>query len=383
MKGAKRARYPIAAIRERVRDFDGPLLDFAVGHQSDPSPPELRELLTNEASRLLVSGNAAGEHAPFCAAAAAMLKRTYGIEVDPASILPVPGGRTAMTFLVTAATRPDDVLIVTEPGYPAMGRIASQLRTRTLMVSLDPGRGFAPDLSGVSPETLSQVGFVALNYPNNPTGAAVSGDVIDELAGRLQPGTLLFNDATYGPLTFAGTPWSLIERAGDRHPHLRLLELHSLSKLYAVGPLPISFLLGDPELVAELRELSEFAWSDQSSLSLRVAIWCLSDGSRLDSARSLYRKRLQDLREAVEALGFEAFEPAGGMYLLCRAPRSVGGIAVSTATEAAERLLTDHAIAVVPWDVSPHSYLRFSGRYRAEDLERLLALSHDGPIVRA
>ncbi len=381
MKSSKGTRYPIAAIRERVHDFDGPLLDFAVGHQGDPTPPELRDMLTREASRLLVSGTASGEYGAFREAAAAMMGRVYEVDLDPAAILPVPGGRTAMSFLVTAATQPDDVVIVTEPGYPAMGRVASQVRPRTISVVLDPDRGFAPDLSGIDPETLEDTRLVALNYPNNPTGAILSRDVLDELSVRLAPRTILFNDATYGPLTFEGGPWSLLAMAGDRYPKLRLLELHSLSKLYGVGPVPVSFLVGDLQTMSELRELSEFAWSDQNSLSIRLATWCLSDGTHLARTREIYRKRLTDLRVAVEALGFEAVPPAGGMYLLCRAPSAVDGFAVQSAAEAADRLLEDHAIAVVPWDASSHSYLRFSGRYRVEDLEGLVALAREGRIV--
>jgi aspartate/methionine/tyrosine aminotransferase len=381
VSGPSPSRYPIAAIRERVRDFAGPLLDFAVGRHTDPTPPELHALLEREASSLLISGTACGEHDTFHEAAAAMLRRVYGIEVGPEAVLLVPGGRTAMSFLVTAATQPDDVLLVTEPAYPAMGRIASQLRPRTAAVALDPDRGFAPALDEVPAATFERLRFVALNYPNNPTGATVPAAVIDDLAHRLAAGTLLFNDATYGPLTFDGPPWSLLAIAGDRHPGLRLLELHSLAKLYGVGPVPISFLAGDPGTVAGLRELSEFAWSDQSSLAIRIATRCLADGDQLAAMRDLYRRRLAALRAAVEALGFAAFPPAGGMYLLCRAPRAVAGVAVATAGEAADRLLADYAIAVVPWEAQPRGYLRFSGRYRPQDLEALIAIGNDGPIV--
>ena len=381
MAVARTTRYAIAAIRERVRDFDGPVLDFAVGQQPDPAPADLRGLLTEEAFKLLISGTAAGEHDAFCRSAVDMLHRTYGVDVDATAILPTPGGRTAMSFLVAAATRPDDLLVVTEPGYPAMGRIASQLRPRTLAIPLDPACGFCPELTAVPDDAFPRLRFVALNYPNNPTGAVLHGAGLDALADRLEPGTILFNDATYGPLTFDGSPWSLLASAADHRHRLRLLELHSLSKLYGLGPQPVAFLAGHPETIAELRELSEFAWSDQSSLAIRIATWCMADGDHLETVREIYRQRLERLFGAVTTLGFEPYRPAGGMYLICKAPRTVGGRLVGSAAEAADRLLEAFSLAVVPWDVAPDGYLRFSGRYRPEDLEDLLGLGHDGPIV--
>jgi hypothetical protein len=54
---------------------------------------------------------------------------------------------------------------------------------------------------------------------------------------------------------------------------------------------------------------------------------------------------------------------------------------VSSAGEAAELLLADHGIAVVPWEIQPTGYLRFSAQYRTEDLEALAELGRRGPLA--
>jgi aspartate/methionine/tyrosine aminotransferase len=222
---------------------------------------------------------------------------------------------------------------------------------------------------------------MAVNYPNNPTGAVIAHADIDRLADRLDRTTILFNDATYGPLTFGQPPWSVLASDAARARRLRVIELHSLSKLYGLGPQPIAFLVGDPDLIAGLRELSEFAWSDQSSLAIRIATVCMSDGDHLDVVRAAYRERLDLLVDATRALGFRPYPPAGGMYLVCSSPKKVGRHTVANASDAADRLLRDYSLAVIPWDVPPHGYLRFSGCYRPEDLDELIRLGHGGPIV--
>jgi hypothetical protein len=44
-------------------------------------------------------------------------------------------------------------------------------------------------------------------------------------------------------------------------------------------------------------------------------------------------------------------------------------------------LLDDHGIAVAPWDVPPHRYLRFSAAYLPEDLEALAASGNGRPLA--
>jgi aspartate/methionine/tyrosine aminotransferase len=310
-----------------------------------------------------------------------MLAEIYGLRVESPAILPVAGGRTALSLLGWGLIRPSDEVAVAEPAYPAFLRIVSQIGARVRSVPLDPDRGFVPDDGSLDGEAARAVKLVALNFPNNPTGAAPSAEVLEGFLGRLAPETIVFNDATYGPLTYDRSPWSLLVEAAPMAGGRRLVELHSVAKLFATGALPVSFLVGDETLVAALRELSEFAWSPQSALQIRVARACLEDLDRLAAARELYRGRMARLREALLALGFEPYPAPAGMYILCRVPSSVGGRAVADAGAAAEVLLSEHGVAVVPWEVAPHSYLRFSARYLDEELEAFRALGDGGPLA--
>ena len=80
------------------------------------------------------------------------------------------------------------------------------------------------------------------------------------------------------------------------------------------------------------------------------------------------------LRETLLNIGFEPYPTPGGMYLICRSPAVVGGVATPTAQAAADVLLDDFDLAVVAWDKPPHGYLRFSSLYSEEDLQALAAM---------
>ncbi len=374
-------RYPIAAVRERLRRHDGPVLDFAVGPHRELPPAGLSELLRNDNDRLLRTPCSRDELDEFAEAAAAMLQKVYGVEAPPSAILPVPGGRTAMSFLASTLIRPGDDVAIAEPAYPAFARVAHQIHARVHNVPLDPAREFEPAAHSLTADEAAEISFVALNYPNNPTGAVISDHALGEFLGRFDPGTMVFNDATYGPLVFDRPPWSVL--AGGRFPSdsFRFVELHSLAKLFALGPLSVAFLVGEQAIMAELGEYAEYAWSDQSSLQMQVALKCLEDGDRFDEMRAIYADRLERLLAVLSDLGFEPFPAASGMYIVCRTPSAIGGLPVADADEAAHVLLKNHGVAVVPWEVHPTSYLRFSSQFAEDDLRAFAALGVDGPLA--
>ena len=110
-------RYPIAAVRERVRRHGRPVLDFAVGPHRELPPTALLDMLRNVDDWWLRTPCSRDELDAFSDAAAVMLRRIYGVDAPPSAIMPVPGGRTAMSFLASTVIRPGDDVAVAEPAY--------------------------------------------------------------------------------------------------------------------------------------------------------------------------------------------------------------------------------------------------------------------------
>jgi len=373
--------YPLALIRERMRRHPRPFLDFALGRFVEPAPEWLPGFV-KEHSTLALSRSSADELGEFVEAAVRTLEDTYGVRVSNAQVLPAPSGRAAMSALAAVLIAPGDGVLVTEPGYPAFARVAAQRHARILVLPLDPERAFAPDRAAL--DRIAAAGTIqmaAWNYPNNPTGSVASRAELDSLYESLGSNIVMFNDAVYGPLTYERPPFSLLSDEFVRDDGASALELHSLGKLFALGPLGMSYLVGTEDLVEKIRQYSDFAWTQLSSLQVRTATRCLEDWQHVERVRDGYRQRLERLRAVVTELGFEAFPTEAGMYLLCRLPRDVGGRPVTDAREAAELLLAEHDIAVVPWDVPPHGYLRFSAAYTPEELVTLAERGETSKLV--
>jgi len=372
--------YRFNVIREQMRNHRGPLLDFALGRLRQDPPAWLPDFV-RENSALALRRRREDELEAFLTAASSVLTREFAAEATPQTMLAAPSGRAAISAVVASLIGPGDGVLVTEPGYPAFARVAAQRGARITVARLDPDHGFDPDTSELGTPADPTLRIVALNYPNNPTGALLPGPALAALCERLPPRALLFNDAVYGPLTYEQPPYSLLAERRIGGKRLPRLELHSLGKLFGLGPLAIAFLVGHGETVDEVRRYSEFAWSQISSLQLRVATRCLESWEHVTGVRDGFRERLARLRDVLLLLGFEPYPAPSGTYLLCRRPQTVRDRPVDSATAAAELLLRDFGLAVVPWDVPPHGYLRFSAAYLAGEIEALAGLGGGLPLV--
>jgi len=376
------SRYQFSIVRDRLRRHPAPYLDFVFGRHKYPLPAVV-EATVREAAELALRPRTSDEVEAFARTACDFLSRTYGVEASPSAILPTPGGRAALGTLAATLISPGETVVVTAPGYPVFDRVAAQSNARVRSVTLDPDRHFDPALGSSDGDPMGPVRILALNYPNNPTGAVPSATTISEMQRHFDTDTIWFNDATYGPLTYGERPFSLLARDPAGSGDLRVLELHSLAKLFPLGPLSSSFLVGDESLIEPIRDYSDFAWSPMSALQLRVARECLDQDDHVEQMREDLRERLARLSDVLSDLGFHCFPVQGGTYQLCRAPVCIGDRPVRGAGEAAEVLLTDHDVAAVPFEVGPHAYVRFSALYLTEELKTLAGLGRGQRLVQS
>ena len=167
------SRYPFAVIKEKLHARRGEVTDFAIGSRRLALPTELSDWL-NANPELALKAASPDAINDFKEAAASLLSNTYGLAVDHAQIVPIPGGRVAMTAIAACVLQAEDSVLVTVPGYPAFARLASHWHAEVCTVPLDPQQGFAPDLSGLSADQIRKIQIVSLNYPNNPSGGVLS-----------------------------------------------------------------------------------------------------------------------------------------------------------------------------------------------------------------
>ncbi len=373
-------RYPFTLIKEKLAARHGQALDFAIGSRQIPLPDEVDSWVRQHADFALRPGGRV-EVEEFKSAASALLLREYGVNIAASNILPAPGGRAAMSAFVACALEPGESVMVTEPGYPAFARLAAHRHAKVHEAVLNADCDFVPDFSAALDGEKQPPRVIALNYPNNPTGATLTSATVAAVRDVAGARTIVFNDATYGPLVYDRKPKSLMSDGAFEGSQLERVELHSVGKLFPLGPIALSFLAGSDESMRSVSTYSEFAWSPPSKLQLKATTMCLNDSARMQELRAFFPEQLENLSRVLGEIGFQPYPAPAGIYTLCKLPPKIAGETVNSAEDAATRLMDEFDLAVVPWDTPQQSYLRFSSLYRAEDLERLSGLREQLQII--
>lgn len=256
--------YPLAAFQELKHELaaDGRALhDFSIGDPIEPTPPFIRDALTDAVPAVSQYPTASGL-AELRHAVADWVARRFDVEVDPdAHVLPTAGSKEAIFHAPLALVDPaasKRTVIWGTPGYQVYERGHLFAGGDTDPVALGPEQGWRLELDALEPTRLDRACVAWLNYPHNPTGAVMDLDGYRRsLATARQHGVVLASDECYvdvhpgdGP-----PPPSLLQAAASDGDLTGLLVAFSLSKRSGMTGYRTGALVGDPALIADQRVL--------------------------------------------------------------------------------------------------------------------------------
>ncbi len=357
IKRAKRA--VLAAHPERA------LLDFGIGENDDMADPQVREVAKHEIDRLENRGYADNGIAAFKEAAAAFMKQTFGVNLDPETeVNHAIGSKPALAMLPAAFINPGDVTLMTVPGYPVAGTHTRYYGGEVYNLPLRADNGFYPDLGAVPADVRRRAKLLVINYPNSPTGAVATRDFYRQVIDFAHTNrVVVVQDAAHILLTFDGPPLSFLQVEGAREVGV---EIHSMSKGFNMIGWRMAFVAGHPKIVQAFADVKDNSDSGQFMAIQQAARAALEHPEIADRTREKYRRRLHKLVAALNQVGFQAKMPGGTYFLYVKAPSSCGDRAFANAEEASQYLIHEQSVICVPWD-NAGPYLRFSVTYQARD----------------
>ena len=317
-------RVQAAAALERE-----PLVDLGRGNPEVGPPAHVVEALCEAARDPGVHG-----YAPFRglaelrAAIAARYRDVYGVGLDPErEVAVVPGTKTALVELVLVLAERGGKVLLPDPGYPDYPSGVALAEAELVPLPLEEASGWAPDF-GSAPAAAAAY----LNYPSNPCAAAAPEGVFAEaVAYAERTGTAVVHDFAYGDLVFDGRePESVLATPGAREAGV---EMFSLSKSYGMAGWRLGFVVGNAEIVERINLLNDHARAGIFLPLQRAAIAALTGPQESVAERAATYERRRD--RVVEAVGGAA---EGTFFVWLRLPEGL----------TAERLLTEHRVAVAP-----------------------------------
>ena len=339
--------YPMAeipAIKRRLLEQGVDVIDVGAG-DADFAPPEVAvDALARAVRDPGMSRYAFQLGLPvFREAAAAYMKRRFGVRVDPFTELhPLIGSKEGIAHLAMALLDPGDVAIVPEPGYAVYEGGTVLAGAEPYRCTLAPRTGFLLELDELPADVARRAKLVYLNYPNNPTAAVADRAYLERTVGFCRThGIVIAYDNPYCEITFDDyVAPSIFEIPGAREV---AVEFHSLSKTFCMTGWRLAWAAGRPELIAALGRVKNYV-DTGAFLAVQAA-----GAAVLPQAEALargYVTRFKERRDAMlpvlRAQGFEPATPEATMYVWVPLPEGMASAAF------ARRALTEAGVVTLP-----------------------------------
>jgi aspartate/methionine/tyrosine aminotransferase len=266
---------------------------------------------------------------------------TYS-SVSPANVLAFAGGGEAIYVALHALLGSDDHAIVVTPTYQSLETVTQSLCSVT-GVALDANNGWKLDLNQVRDRIKPNTKLIAINFPNNPTGALPSPAEFNDLIKMCREhGLWLLSDEVY----------RLIERS----PSLRLpaavdgyergLSISVVSKVYGLPGLRIGWIAAqDRDLLERMERIKHYLSICNSGPGEALAVIALKAKEQiLDRNRALINANLKCAGEFFSDFSdlFEWNTPDAGTVAY---PRYKGADGVETF---AQRLVEEANVLLLP-----------------------------------
>ncbi|MEN6556605.1 MAG: LL-diaminopimelate aminotransferase, partial [Thermoguttaceae bacterium] len=326
------------------------LVDFGIGENDEMADLAVRRVMAEEINKPENRGYADNGIAEFKEAAARMMRREFGVELDPvAEVNHCIGTKPALAMLPAAFIDPGDVTLMTVPGYPVAGTHTKYYGGEVHRLPLSAENDFLPDLDSIPAEVRRRAKLLVINYPNSPTGKAATPEFFAKVVEFAKANEIVVvQDAAHVMFSFDAPPLSFLQTPGARDVGV---EIHSMSKGWNMIGWRMGFVCGNATIVRAFADVKDNSDSGQFKAIQKAAAAALDDPEIPRVTRAKYRRRLEKLIAALRRCGFDCRMPGGSYFLYTRSPKAIAsGQPFPTAEAFSQYLITEHSICTVPWD---------------------------------
>ena len=266
--------------------------------------------------------------------------------VSPEHVLAFAGAEEALFWGLQELLEPGDHAVVTVPNYQSMESLAVATGAAVEGLVLRPEDGWALDLDALERLLRPETRVVAVNFPNNPTGALPDRETFTRLVSLCdERGIRLFSDEVYRGLEL--DPSRTLPQAADLSE--RALSLNVMSKAYGLPGLRIGWLAcRDRALLERLERRKHYTTICNAVPSEALAAIALRAGEEIRARNRAIVAANVPVFEAFFAARPDVLEwepPAGGCVCF---PRLVTG---EPSASFCRRLVEQAGVILLPADV--------------------------------
>ncbi len=276
-------------------------------------------------------------------AIAAHWAQRYGVSYDPESEIVVTVGVSEALYLaLSALIDPGDEVIIPTPCFVSYQGEVILAGGVPVDVPTNAEDGFQPDPRAIAAAVTPRTKLILLGYPNNPTGAVASREVLQAIAEIAEANDLLvISDEIYDRLVYGVEHVSFASLPGMR---ARTITLGGFSKDYAMTGWRVGFAATDASILDGLLKIHQYTIMSAPTMSQIAALSALQEGEPYVQAMlAEYERRRRLIVDGLNAIGLLTPEPQGAFYAFPNI--EVSGMDDMTFSE---RLLVEEKVAVIP-----------------------------------
>ena len=251
----------------------------------------------------------------------------YGVTLDPQTeVLGLIGSKEGCHHFVMARINPGDVVLMTDPGYPAYRASILMGGGIPYNVPIRPENGYLPVFEDIPADIVKKARGMFLNYPNNPTGVCATPAFFGRLVAFARANDIaVCYDNPYSEVVFAGQErLSFLSAPGAKEVGV---ELNSLSKPYNMTGWRIGMAVGNPELIAAISKVKENTDSGIFNAIQYAGIHALKNETpNIEKMMAIYGRRRERVLKTLEKIGIRFNPPKGTFYLWVPTPKGMGSL---------------------------------------------------------
>jgi aspartate/methionine/tyrosine aminotransferase len=291
-------------------------------------------------------------------------QETYGVSVDPATVIVTTGSSAAFTLAFLALLEPADRVALAAPAYPPYRHILTALGCEPALIAASRESRYA-----LTPQALlaahreKPLRAVLIASPANPTGTMMSADALAELVAAAEDaGIAVISDEIYHGLDYAfraRTALSLSDRG---------IVINSFSKYFCMTGWRVGWMIVPETLVRPIERLHQNLAISAPTLSQIAAEAAFDGRSEMEAVKRGYEANRRILMEGLPKAGLDRFLPVDGAFYLYADVSAF----TDDSLNFARRLLAEGRVAATPGiDFDPvdgRHFIRFCYAGAQEDI---------------
>lgn len=298
------------------------------------------------------------------------MRRRFGLDYTAKDeVIVTVGGSEAIDMAMRALLNPGDEVIIPQPAFVCYGPIASLAGGVPVYVNTKEENKFKLTAEELKSVITPKTKLLVLPYPNNPTGAIMTEEDLEEIAEVLR-GTdiMVLSDEIYCELTYGRNHTSIASLDGMRE---RTVIASGFSKSYAMTGWRLGYTIAPREITKQMLKIHQYAIMCAPTTSQFAAVEALRCGDDdIEMMKKEYNRRRRYITGGLRGLGIECFEPEGAFYVYPNISKF--GM---TSEEFAQRLMNETGVAIVPGTAfgdCGEGFARISYAYSVEHIAKAL-----------